>query len=309
LTIFVAIPAYRDSELVPTVLDALAKAADPGSLSFGICWQRTSSDSIEPLLGHGQIRILERDHGEARGVGWARSLAASLYAGEDYVLQTDSHMRFVPGWDVRMIEELRRAPSAKPLLSTWATHYSPGSPLLAGPPVRMTFREYDATGGPAFGCTPIADWADRTAPVPSGFVCAHLMFAPGDFWREVPNDPYIYFYGEEITTAVRAFTWGWDVFAPAQHLLWHHWGVTATRVRHWEDHNDPADQNPWQRLEAQSRRRVRAFLREPPVGRLGCGTVRSYDQFQAYVGLDLRARTASPGALAGIPNLVDDKLE
>jgi hypothetical protein len=56
-------------------------------------------------------------------------------------------------------------------------------------------------------------------------------------------------------------------------------------------------------VDARTRRRL--FLREPPVGRL----IRTYDQFQAYVGLDLRARPASPAALASDLNLVDDKLE
>jgi hypothetical protein len=294
LTIFVAIPAYRDSELVPTVLDALAQAADPAAVSFGICWQRAAGDTIAPLLGHPQIRIIERDHIEARGVGWARSLAASLYAGEDYVLQTDSHMRFVRGWDAQMVAELERVPSPKPILSTWASHYSPEGPVPPGSPVRMVFQDYDPAGGPRFAHRPVV-----AGPVPTGFVCAHFVFARGQYLAEVPNDPYIYFYGEEITTAIRAFTWGWDVFAPGRHLLWHHWGVTATRVRHWEDHDDPAGQNPWQRLEAQSRRRVRAFLTSPPSGRLGCGTIRTYAEYQSYVGLDLRARTASAAALAG----------
>jgi len=296
LTIFVAIPAYRDSELVPTVLDALAQAADPAAVSFGICWQRAAGDSIAPLLGDPRIRVIERDHTQARGVGWARSLAASLYEGEEYVLQTDSHMRFVPGWDELMVAELGRVPSPKPVLSTWASHYSPPEPVPPAVPVRMVFRDYDPSGGPTFGHQPLSP---GIAPVPTGFVCAHFLFAPGRFLAEVPNDPYIYFYGEEITTAIRAYTWGWDVFAPARHLLWHHWGITATRVRHWEDHDDPAGLNPWQRLEAQSRRRVRAFLTSPPGGRLGCGTVRTYAQYQSYVGLDLRARTASAAALAG----------
>jgi hypothetical protein len=266
------------------VLNALAAASTPQDLRFGICWQRADGDSLGPLVGQPQIRIIERDHRDARGVGWARSLAATLYDGEDYVLQTDSHMRFVPGWDEKMIAELRRVPSDKPLLSTWAAHYSPDQPLIGGPPVRMRFESWDAAGGPTFGCEPIMD----AEPVPTGFICAHLLFADGSFLAEVPNDPYIYFYGEEITTAVRAFTWGWDAFAPGQHLLWHHWGRTATRVRHWEDHDGLAGRHPWQLLETQSRRRVRAFLQEPPIGRLGCGTVRGYDEFQAFVGLDLR---------------------
>jgi glycosyltransferase involved in cell wall biosynthesis len=301
LTIFVAIPAYRDSELVPTVLQALAAASAPQDLRFGICWQRAGGDSLGPLAGQPQIRVVERDYRDARGLGWARSLATTLYDGEDYFLQIDSHMRFVRGWDERMIAELGRAPSEKPLLSTWAAHYRPEEPPVAGPPVRMRFEAWDDSGGLRFDCAPILDYQTRTEPVLTGFVCGHFLFAAGSFLAEVPNDPYIYFYGEEINTAVRAFTWGWDAYAPAQHLLWHHWGRTKSRIRHWEDHGDPADRHPWQLMERQSRRRLRAFLREPPIGRLGCGVVRSYDEYQALVGLDLRTRSGlvSDGAGRG----------
>ena len=294
-----AIPAYRDTELVPTVFDALAKAADPAGLRFGICWQRTEGESIAPLDRHPQVRIIEREHSQARGVGWARSLAGSLYDGEDHVLQTDSHMRFVPGWDKLLIENLRRAPSAKPMLSTWGLHYWPGQPLEAKPPARMVFHRWDPNGGPAFRILPILDAESRTAPVPVGFVCAHMMFSAGAALTEVPNDPYIYFYGEEITTSVRLFTRGWDMFAPLQQIVWHHWGVAKTRVRHWEDHDTPDSVNQWQRLEKQSQQRVRSFLASPSEGRYGVGTVRSLADFEAYVGITFKDRIVSEAAMAG----------
>jgi glycosyltransferase involved in cell wall biosynthesis len=298
MTIFVAIPAYRDQELVPTVLDALAKAAAPQDLRFGICWQHAEGDSIAPLDTHPQVRIIEREYGRSRGVGWARSLAASLYDGEDYVLQTDSHMRFTPGWDANLIDECRRAPSDKPVLSTWPAHYVPGEQLKPGPALRIVFRAYDSGGAPTFTYAPIS--GVREVPVPAGFMCAGVVFTPGSFIAEVPNDPYIYFFGEEITTAVRAFTRGWDLFALTRHLLWHHWGGAATRVRHWNDHSDPADLNQWARLEDQSRRRVRGFLQSPSSGLYGVGSVRTYDEYQEYVGLDLRSASATASALSGV---------
>ena len=35
----------------------------------------------------------------SKGANWARAEAIKLHAGEEYILQIDSHMRFVPGWD------------------------------------------------------------------------------------------------------------------------------------------------------------------------------------------------------------------
>ncbi|HEV7962301.1 MAG TPA: GlcNAc-transferase family protein [Actinoplanes sp.] len=298
MSIFVAIPAYRDSELVPTVLDALATAADPAGVTFGICWQRSGSDSIEPLLALPQVRVVEFDYREARGLGWARAQAATLYDGSDYVLQLDSHHRFVPGWDRILVEQLALAPSDKPLLSTWGPHYVPGRECGSADPVRIVFGAFDADGNPWFNQTPITDWRSRTAPVPGGFVCGHMIFARASFLAEVPSDPRIYFFGEETSTAVRAFTWGWDIFAPSRHVLWHLWGGAGTRTKHWEDHADPAQDRPWWRIEARSRRRVQALLANPGL-EMGCGPVRTLAEYQSYVGVDFVGRTATRTAVAG----------
>ena len=43
---------------------------------------------------------------QATGPCWARGVAFSLWRGEDYFLQIDSHMRFRPGWDSYLIWQL-----------------------------------------------------------------------------------------------------------------------------------------------------------------------------------------------------------
>ena len=40
---------------------------------------------------------------DARGPCWARALAMSLYDGEDWYFQIDSHMDFDPEWDATLI--------------------------------------------------------------------------------------------------------------------------------------------------------------------------------------------------------------
>lgn len=68
---------------------------------------------------------------------------------------------------------------------------------------------------------------------------AGVYFSDGSFAREVPNDPNIFFIGEEIAMAARAFTHGYDIYAPHKILLWHFY----TRSEHskvWSDHNNEA---------------------------------------------------------------------
>lgn len=282
-SIFVAIPAYRDTELVPTVLDLLAQARRPDRIRVGICWQHAPGEDLGPLRGDPRVVVTETDHRSSQGVGWARAQTLRLYGGEDYYLQTDSHQRFAPGWDETLLDQLSRAPGDKPLLSSWCPGYVAGSPPAPADPLRMRFDSFDHTGMPFFDVDPITDWRDRAEPVPTGLVCGHLMFAAASFIAEVPNDPYIYFYGEEITTAVRAFTWGWDVSAPTRTVMWHLWGGHG-RVRHWDDHADPATGRTWYDRELTSRRRVRNLLLHPAPGRYGVGPHRTVADFETYTG-------------------------
>ncbi|WP_049802551.1 GlcNAc-transferase family protein [Gloeothece verrucosa] len=94
-TIFIQIASYRDRELVPTVLDALAQAAHPERLSFGICWQYQTEEElqyIEPLKNLKNCRIDAVSAAQSRGACWARSRTQKLWRGERYTLQIDSHI-------------------------------------------------------------------------------------------------------------------------------------------------------------------------------------------------------------------------
>jgi Glycosyltransferase (GlcNAc) len=283
-SIFVAIPAYRDPELVPTVLDLFARASRPDRVRVGICWQHAPGDDLGPLRGDPRVAVLEVDHRSSGGMGWARAQTLQLYGGQDYYLQVDSHQRFAPGWDDTLLDQLGRAPADKPLLSSWCPGYVPGSPPPATEPLRMRFDTFDSFGMPSYDADPITDWRSRDEPVPTGHVCGHFMFAQASFIAEVPNDPNVYFYGEEVSTAVRAFTWGWDVFAPVRTVMWHLYDGT-TRVRHWDDHTDPAEGRTWHQRELASRRRVRNLLLHPGPGRYGVGPLRTVAEYEAYAGI------------------------
>jgi Glycosyltransferase (GlcNAc) len=71
-----------------------------------------------------QIRSIKLDCRDAAGPVWARHLAMSLWRGEAFVLQIDSHMRFVSGWDDVLIHLLSACCHEKPVLSTYPPGYS-----------------------------------------------------------------------------------------------------------------------------------------------------------------------------------------
>lgn len=106
-SIFVSIVSYRDSEANPTVVDLFARASNPARVSVGLVWQldlHVAKDSAmhratpngESLRG-GRVRSVLIPSADAAGPSWARRVAQSLWNGEKYVLQIDSHTRFRPG--------------------------------------------------------------------------------------------------------------------------------------------------------------------------------------------------------------------
>ncbi len=76
------------------------------------------------------VRVLRMDASEARGPCWARHIATSLWCGEKYFMQVDSHIRFRPSWETYLIhlhtlcKQLDRN-CTEPVISTYPIDYTP----------------------------------------------------------------------------------------------------------------------------------------------------------------------------------------
>jgi hypothetical protein len=287
VTIFVSIASYRDSQLGPTIADCLDKADRPQDLRFGICWQH-APDELFPFDDDPRFRVIDVDYLASRGVCWARAQIGDLLDGEDWYLQLDSHHRFAPGWDTELIAIAEAAPSAKPLITTYPTGFSVPDDGRRNPaPWLMSFGRWSPEGIPLFQPTAIRGWKELNRPLRARFLGACLIFTRPQWVTEVPYDPDIYFSGEEITLAIRSFTSGYDLFHPHKTLVWHEW-TRSYRPQHAGDHvPSKGAVTPWWELQAQGNQRVREFLRAPHQGKYGCGTERSFADYEAFSGLDL----------------------
>jgi [Skp1-protein]-hydroxyproline N-acetylglucosaminyltransferase len=114
-----------------------------------------------------------------------------LYDGEEFYLQIDSHSRFVPGWDERLVAMLARCGSPKAVLSTYPLPYEGAAAaarvsteerltLLCTRPADAAF---DADGMLRFRARLLA--APPCAPVPTAFWAAGFSFSRGELVREV----------------------------------------------------------------------------------------------------------------------------
>lgn len=301
-TLFVAIASYADPELPRTLEDCSAMARWPDGLRFGICWQhdRRAPIDVDRFKRDARFRFIERTVEESQGGPWARNLAQSLWRGEVYTLQVDSHMKFEPDWDARLIAMLEALPAKKPIITMNAPlfHYDDDGQLrrnfdMGVPTTKVS--SWDESGG-------WAPWFDfgrpnRQQPGRTRFVNGNFAFTRGQWNVEVPQDPDHYYWGEEFSLTVRSYTWGYDLFLPDEVVAWHMLHRHAPPRRHWE-HGEAVIQR---RNEVAFERLHRLVYGGDGHGLApyGLGPVRSLHDYETYAGFDLSAKRAHPDVFTG----------
>ncbi|MCF8167090.1 MAG: hypothetical protein K9K38_19230 [Rhodoferax sp.] len=304
--IFISIASYQDPMLLFTLNEALGKAQRPDLLSLAVVDQNSTDQraAISALPFGAQVRYVLVHPTDTLGVSWARNLAFSLYDGEDYLLQIDSHMCFEQDWDANLRAQHAKllARSAKPIISTYPYRFDmvdgvpkytpsagktalvlrphPETPLSADNVVLRFIGRHIFTDEAVIGC----------------HVAAGFLFCAGSLTQEVPYDPFLYFHGEEQSIAVRAFTRGWDIFHPTWVPLYHLYkeANTAHETHHWYGDIDTQRAFTGAYLTQRSKTRLtRLLCGDGLPGVYGLGTVRSLAEFADLSGIDYAQRTLS----------------
>jgi len=299
-TIFISIASYRDKELVPTIKDCLNQAQYPDRLRFTICWQHSKEDkwdNLDEFKNDRRFNIIDIDYKDSRGACWARHHIQKFYNNETYSLQLDSHHRFIKNWDEECIKMYKLAIKQgypKPLLTTYIGSYFPEKdPKGREEGVWYLCFDRIAPEGPLHTKPhTLEGWETLEGPVPNRFFSGHFAFTDGKFQETVLYDPALYFHGEEITMAVRAYTHGYDLLCPHKPLAYHYYERNDGQ-KHWADHDfDLRDKVSFSR--------VRTLL---GVGKPKCrpcvlkqlepyalGKERSIVEYETYAGIDFTTR-------------------
>jgi glycosyltransferase involved in cell wall biosynthesis len=304
--IFLSIASYLDPLLFFTLNDAVAKAARPELLALGVVDQHVQDQraAIAALPFARQVRYVHVDPRDTLGVSWARNTAFSLYDGEPFLLQVDSHTLFEPGWDeqLRNLHAQLAGRSAKPIVSTYpyrfdivdgVPHYTPSegrTALVLRPHPEKNLAPDDAV------LRFMARHLFTSEPVLGCHVSAGFLFAAGSFVEEVPYDPYLYFHGEEQSLAVRAFTRGWDIYHPLTTPVYHLYKNegTAYATHHWHGELETRRAFPSAYLTDRARLRLnRLLMGDGLPGAYGLGSVRTLAQFAELSGIDYARQTIS----------------
>ncbi|NEX63056.1 GlcNAc-transferase family protein [Noviherbaspirillum galbum] len=300
-TIFISMASYMDPMLFFTINDAFAKASRPETIRIGVVDQHVDDHraAIRALPHAQQVRYMHVHPEDTQGVSWARNIAFSLYDGEAYLLQVDSHTLFEPGWDDKLRDQHAtvRERFAKPILTTYPYRFD----IIDGQP-----RYEPNAGHTALVLRPHADTVLTPADTVMRFQGRHLftdehvrgchiaggfLFCAGSFVEEVPYDPYLYFHGEEQSLAVRAFTRGWDILHPMQIPLYHLYKNEGTPhdSHHWHGEVERRRSFPSAYLTERAKQRLNRLLAGDGLpGAYGLGKVRSMAEFTALSGIDYR---------------------
>ena len=302
--IFVSIASYTDPELPRTLRDCLDNARWPDDLRFGICWQGDPAVPVALDAFRADRRFLFDDCSIAQSEGgpWARSRAQRLWSGEEFTLQIDSHMKFEPRWDERVIAMLEALPGPKPLLTV-------NSPLFWWDDEGRLHRD-TARGVPttrvnhwtaAMGWAPWLDFGPRYRELPgrNRFISGGFVFTLGRWNEDVPQDPDHYYWGEEFSLTVRSFTSGYDLWAPREIVAWHMLHRHGPPRRHWEQGRHIVDAKnavAFERL-----RKLVYSAEAETLGRYGLGAERTLHDYETYAGFDFPNKRAHPDVFTGRP--------
>ena len=294
-TIFVSIASYRDAQLAKTVKSIYENADEPENLYFGIVNQEHRNKHIDfPYIPDHQMNNYKMHSKDARGAGYARKIGMSLYAGQDFYLQTDSHMRYEKGWDTdlkNMFEQCKNQEGTnKIILSQFP------APYLVLSNGKDYFPEHDDEYWSDISWTRVVNtalgyWAgerkvieDRSKPHPSHTILAGLLFCHGSFVEEIPYDERIPFMGEELCIALRAYTRGWKIYAPNKMVAWHFYKrKEAPKI--WSDGVHKAR---WAELEFASQKVQEKILLAEEQGTFGIGDYNKYLEYQEMIGINFK---------------------
>ena len=311
-SIFISIASYCDPLLIHTIQDAIQKAEKPENLHFGVVEQQVHEKRL--TLANETARQMVRYIGvapeESRGVCWARSLANTLYEGEEFFLQIDAHMLFEKDWDTQLIRQLDicQRTNPKSLLTCYPNHFEWVDGIPTAKPVTQKVLAHVLKEPAAleadnptllFQAVPV----EVDHPVQGFHLAGGCLFGPGRFLSEVPYDPRLYFHGEEQALAVRAFTHGWDIWHPCALPIYHFYDLEPQankREKHWSaSSNEKRFRKYWEFEEASKKRLIALLYNHEDLGIYGLGHARSLAEYAAFSGIDYEKRSLGDRARSG----------
>ena len=296
-TIFISVASYRDSECPLTINDAFQKADQPSKIYVGICQQNNSSDldCFNQSKYKKNIQIFRMSYKDAKGPTYARYICSTLWNGEEYYFQIDSHTIFTQGWDTKLKNLLRNTPGNPD--KNVITHYPPSKDDDSNLLSYMCRSHFNNKNTLMFESALIKN--EKNYKLVSPYLAAGMFFLKSDFLKKVPYDPELpfLFQGEEYLLSSRLWTNGYNFYMPSENIIKHHY-TRQGQPKFWNDHSN------WKDPQQNSMARAKYILgwiplKEVPlkwrrnINNYGIGSVRSVEDFHKFTGVDYKTLSTS----------------
>jgi hypothetical protein len=305
MSIFISIASYQDPLLVSTIFSAYENAENKNDLIFSICDQSDNTIDINGVTFSDQIHYDHVDPLFSKGPCWARHRAQSFFNEEDFFLQVDSHTQFAPEWDSIFIKQLEKISAneeideyfKKPIITSYPRSFKVLDfekglfELNTGDKHTqvITYRKDSLFLKGSFS-RQIGIPTKHTDITHAILLAAGCIFTKGAFVKEIPYDPNYYFYGEELSLAMRAFTNGYSFFHIPDVPLFHLYTDTSDipRKLHWDPEDDQKRAVKWTELDKKSLNRLDDLFADKVEEPLSLGKERSLEDYALISGIDLK---------------------
>ena len=319
-TLFVAIPCYRDAELVPTIDSIYLNAKNPDRIfvGVGLAYNKEDDNFWKTITKkYKNVKIVEKEAlPENVGLGNQRADANSLFANQDYYLQIDAHMRFDMHWDDLLIhhyQNLVALGEPKPLITGYPRAYAPNTyssvqgayPYYNPMSKEDYFRQrrghndvpcFRVGPGPAYFFKEVGfpRHGDRVftkfeTVALANTVSPAQIFTTGSFVKEVPANRDIKFLEEEQYYSILAYMKGYNFYVPRVTGVMHFYTEALSQVL-IENRNHPEMDFPETfRVDSYTAKQKGGLKIFTALQKLK-GTPRSFSDYEKFAGVDYENR-------------------
>jgi len=300
-TIFVSVAAYRDPVCTQTLKSMFENAANPKNVFVGICQQNKADEDEDCQVNNEHncnIRTIRLQHYEAKGPTWARYLCATLWNGEEYFMQIDSHTKFVKDWDIKCIKMVKdiiaSGQSKKPIISHYPREFNEyGNYKETDRYIvpRMCKSFWNNRGMLSFMGAESKDTGKKAYMTP--YIAGGMLFCDAKYLEEIPYDPNLpyLFVGEEILHSIRAYTHGWDIFTPTENIVFHEY-TRAEKPKIWTDNPTYVDIPAFDKVKYYIGLIDNDSKLTPEMkvnlDKYGLGKVRTLQDYYKFAGIDVK---------------------
>lgn len=287
-SIFVQIASYQDHELEPTIIDCLEKSSGKYEIYFGVCLVFNAGNIKIPNVPN--LKIIMNKAPNSLGVGKARYLANTLYEGQDYYQQIDSHTRFVNNWDEEIVNcyELYKENNLNPVVTTYpARYWYEDNDLKLDTNLSVTYIDYKHDDEALFKSKKFLHQiakANEPNNIFTKSISGGSVFSSGEVHKIIPNKK-MFNWGEEMLYAIRLFTHGYDLVLPQKQHLFHLYYDAAKpegNKRTLSGHDFP---QLTQQIFEESYEEVRRIITGNIIGPQELGSVRTLKQYEIYADI------------------------